>query len=53
MICMCIPGYVGDADIACNLRKIYKAGLTNIHYIPTTQEFHNNKTNKKHINGLS
>ena len=23
MVCMCIPGYVGDADIACNLRKIF------------------------------
>ena len=21
MICMCRPGYVGDADVACNLRK--------------------------------
>ena len=21
MVCMCIPAYVGDADIACNLRK--------------------------------
>ena len=21
MICMCNPGYVGDADVACNLRK--------------------------------
>ena len=22
MICMCRPGYVGDADVACNLRKM-------------------------------
>ena len=22
MVCMCRPGYVGDADVACNLRKI-------------------------------
>ena len=22
MVCMCLPGYVGDADVACNLRKI-------------------------------
>ena len=30
MICMCIPGYVGDADIACNLRKTnIILGLTN------------------------
>ena len=21
MMCMCRPGYVGDADVACNLRK--------------------------------
>ena len=21
MVCMCRPGYVGDADVACNLRK--------------------------------
>ena len=22
MVCMCRPGYIGDADVACNLRKI-------------------------------
>ena len=27
---MCIPGYVGDADIACNLRKIVSDAVTNI-----------------------
>ena len=30
MVCMCIPGYVGDADIACNLRKIVSDAVTNI-----------------------
>ena len=24
MLCTCLPGYVGDADVACNLRKIYR-----------------------------
>ena len=28
MLCMCLPGYVGDADVACNLRKIYRIRLT-------------------------
>jgi len=23
MVCMCIPGYVGDADVYCQLRKIF------------------------------
>ncbi len=23
MVCMCRPGYVGDANVACNLRKIF------------------------------
>ncbi len=23
MVCMCLPGYVGDANVACNLRKTF------------------------------
>lgn len=46
MICSCLPGYVGDADIACNLRKNDRIRLTK-----EFQSVFYNIQSKEHING--
>lgn len=58
MVCTCLPGYVGDADIACNLRKIspHSRTTTNISVSRVILLFRvyilfNTQTRQKHING--
>ena len=54
---MCIPGYVGDADIACNLRKIFHSYTifdlsTLLTFAGLTYIFQDQDTKKYEINGI-